>query len=347
MDFFNKIIYGRSDFSPSDRKILDEHGNEIVTKIQLRKFPIDPNINQMFKFILSMHNRNLPYDNFFHLCIYCETDKGTKVLVDKGQNFQLDLNPRDKPETQTLDIKINSRKSLLEMLKNTHEEMGKNFFSYQTFHNNCQDFALRFLSTNGLQTTESTNFIKQDVSESVQGLDDFRKFVNTMTDVASRFDILKQGGALSQKNGLTNTQINELLSHISTFRGCYSKDQIPTNLERNCWYVLNMENANDGNGTHWVCFKYGYPVTYYDPFGAPPPIEVMKIVKRKMIWNSKQIQDMTSTACGWFCIACILSDAEMNYYDTETHFNRFIHSFSDDTVMNDKILKKMINYYFT
>ena len=106
-----------------------------------------------------------------------------------------------------------------------------------------------------------------------------------------------------------------------------------------------MENEKDGNGTHWVCFKYGYPVCYYDSFGIAPPIEIMKIVKRELIWNGKQIQNENSSCCGWFCVACIVSDYDQKHRDTLTHFNRFIYSFSNNTTVNDNILKKMLHNY--
>ena len=106
-----------------------------------------------------------------------------------------------------------------------------------------------------------------------------------------------------------------------------------------------MQNSTQGNGTHWTCMKYGYPITYYDSFGIAPPIEVMKIAKREIVYNTKQIQDENSTACGWFCVACILSDYKDHHADTITHFNRFLNSFSSNTVVNDKILGKMLNHY--
>ena len=348
MDFFKTLIQGRKGYPPDCKKILQEHGNEQLVKIELRRYPIDKNINTLMNVIIAGHGRAVPYEKLFHLSMYAETDRNTRLLIEKNYVFHMETNPKEWDNTEKMNVPVSNPDTLENMLEKTKEQMGEgNFFNYSAKDNNCQDWTLAFLRANNLNSPVFETFVKQDVEKSMEGLNDFRKFLNSMTDTARWFDIWKQGGALSQRNGLTNIQINNLLSHIPNYRGCYSKDQIPSKLERNCWYVLNMQNSKDGDGTHWVCFKYGYPVTYYDPFGAPPPIEVMKIVKRQMIWNSKQIQDINSTACGWFCIACIISDAEMNYYDTETHFNRFIHSFSDNTITNEKILKKMINYYFT
>lgn len=47
------------------------------------------------------------------------------------------------------------------------------------------------------------------------------------------------------------------------------------------------------------CLKTGSPVVWYDSFGFPPPLEVMKLVgDRGIIFNDKDIQDERSTACG-------------------------------------------------
>lgn len=347
--FFKALIKGREGFPPDVQRILEQHGEEKITKLQLRKYPIDTNLNIFMNTVVAMHGKAVPYEKLFHLSLYAETDNHTKLLIEKNYVFHLVVNPRDVEHTQSMEVPIQNPVSLNEMIKNTMEEMGDRFFTYSAKDNNCQDWTLSFMRSNHLSTPTFEEFIKQDVEKSMEGLIEFRKFLNSMTDTARWFDIWKQGGAdkLSQKNGLTNIKIHQILEPVSTFEGCYTKDKLPTNLKKGHWYIVNMQNDADGDGTHWVCFKYGYPVTYYDPFGIAPPIEIMKICKRNLIWNNKQIQDMNSTACGWFCIACILSDYCDCNRDTQTHFHRFVNSFTDNTMMNEKILKKMLRYYLS
>jgi len=347
MEFFNKLINGRSGYPPNVKRILDQYGNERITFLELRKYPIDPNLNKFLNVIVAMHGKAVPYEKLFHLSMFARTDAGTNLLIEKNYVFNMEVNPQEFPNTQRMEVPIHNHMPVIEMLERTKEEMGGNFFSYSSKDNNCQDWTLAFMNANGLNTAEFQNFIKQDVEQSMNGLVDLRKFLNTMTDTARWFDIIKQGGDtdLSDKNGLSNLDIDHILRDIPTYQGCYPKDKLPVNLKRGAWYVVNMQDAADGGGTHWVCFKYGYPVSYFDSFAVAPPIEIMKICKRQLIWNSKQIQDMDSTACGWFCCACILSDYHNGTHDTVTHFNRFINSFSDNTKVNDKILKKMMGYY--
>jgi len=95
-----------------------------------------------------------------------------------------------------------------------------------------------------------------------------------------------------------------------------------------------MENEKDGNGTHWVCFRYGNNIEYYDAFGFAPPNSVMRIAKKDIFYSDKQIQDEKSTACGWYCIARITSHLP---------YMKFINQFSNDTEKNDAILKQMLD----
>lgn len=140
---------------------------------------------------------------------------------------------------------------------------------------------------------------------------------------------------LSDKNGLSTLDINYFLKHIKNYGGCYSKDQLPKKLKNNYWYIANMQDSFKGNGTHWVCFKYNTNlITYFDSFGIEPPNEIMKYANDEIYYSSRQIQDINSTACGWFCIACILYDDNKQL----EYFKKFINSFSNNTINNDNIL---------
>jgi hypothetical protein len=71
----------------------------------------------------------------------------------------------DKTEgTEFLDIPITKTITFAELIHNTLENMGTNkFFSYDGRKNNCQDFMIALLQSNGLLTNQSAEFIKRDV----------------------------------------------------------------------------------------------------------------------------------------------------------------------------------------
>jgi len=262
------------------------------------------------------------------------------------------------------------------LLKNTQEQMQDRFFKYSAYDNNCQTFILNVLTANHLDTPENVEFVKQDTEQLFHNLDYLRKIANTVTDVAGRVDVINQGGDverhpprrtkgsfeggnsksgdarfrvsskhLSQDNGLTNKDIEEIMYHLKLpFNGVFSKDMLK-NL-KNGNYIINMENEKDGHGSHWVAFTYNNgDITYFDSFGLYPPIEVMQQAKGEIIYNSKQIQDMGSTACGWYCIGFIKNSYKTPTMNDEAKLKRYINMFSSSIIKNDSILKRYINNF--
>lgn len=246
-------------------------------------------------------------------------------------------------------------------MQNTKDRMGSNFFPYSARNNNCQDFIFNLLLANRLDSPELIDFVKQDTIQVFRGLPQLRKLTNTITDIAGRINVIKEGAGdeginptssgieddppdlivpnkgLSLNNGLYSDEVEEILhdAGVKRFGGVYSKDRLPTKLKRGWWYIINLQDFNDGNGTHYACFKYGKNIEYYDSIGFPPPIEVMRLQSSQgnLLWSNKQIQDLGSTACGWYCIARITS---------KLPYKKFIDKFSNDPFINDRILKKML-----
>ncbi len=60
------------------------------------------------------------------------------------------------------------------------------------------------------------------------------------------------------------------------FGGIYSNDQLSKELTRTKFYIVNIQDHDEGNGVHWVVFYYNHPLTsiYFDSFGFVPPIQV-------------------------------------------------------------------------
>ena len=123
------------------------------------------------------------------------------------------------------------------------------------------------------------------------------------------------------------------------------KDELSKSVKDGC-YIINLQSSTSGSGTHWTALfivrEYAY---YFDSFGAPPPIEVCKFVKRRkgshLIYNNFIIQDLASESCGWFSLAFLLwmYNHISNLKEMNKIFNEFIDGFSDNTKVNDEILK--------
>jgi hypothetical protein len=148
---------------------------------------------------------------------------------------------------------------------------------------------------------------------------------------------------INTDNELSNFDIIKIIEDMKlthVFGGVYSKDQLPT-LERNKFYIINLQDSDAGNGTHWTVFFYNKPLTsiYYDSFGFIAPLEVQEKIF-EYIYNENEIQNYKSSACGYYCIAFI--KFLHNKTNKEEAFKTFLKLFNIKTHHNDKILYDLL-----
>ena len=145
----------------------------------------------------------------------------------------------------------------------------------------------------------------------------------------------------SKKNALSNFDIMDIIQSqgVDYFYGVFMKDQLPDKLERGS-YIINLQSSKEGNGTHWVCLYYTPNYSYYyDSYGFIAPLEVQKKIIPYM-YNDLEIQDIDSTACGFYCVAFVLYlNKKMNI---EKAFMEFINLFGKDTERNEAILHRIL-----
>ena len=80
------------------------------------------------------------------------------------------------------------------ILQNTRNKMGNSFLTYSARDNNCQNFVLSLLESNGLSNSQNVLFTKQSTSALFST--ELRKLTNTITDIAQKVDIIREGGSL-------------------------------------------------------------------------------------------------------------------------------------------------------
>jgi hypothetical protein len=147
---------------------------------------------------------------------------------------------------------------------------------------------------------------------------------------------------------LSNFDIENICNQLKLpLVGVFSKDKLPDKRFIGSYYI-NMENYDDGNGTHWVfarIFPTGEAI-YFDSFGIKSPTEVEAFLKpfRPYATNNRQIQDLKSDKCGLFCIAC---DSFFSFHsnpkeDIAENYDDFLNMWSKDPEKNDKVLKEYL-----
>lgn len=358
INLIKHVIFGRDGYSPEMNDILKEMENLPITNMTIIRTPLSLALNMVLNALtfgkIAKNSSKAGYDKLFHLAVYITTSKGV-YSIEKNEVITMVKDPKLPPKSETMNIPIMFPITTATLLNNTHKYMGTNFFIYDPYSANCQDFIRSILIANHLDTDANIKFVLQNTDTIFKGLSRFAKIGRKLTDIAGRINVIRQGGDLhfkangsssSRGNGLTDAELVRLLKGDHKFVGkVYMKDELPDTLEKNKWYIINMENSYDGDGTHWVCFKTPArkePMIYFDPLiGGDPPIEVLEHAKKTgVVFKMMEVENVNSTACGWFCVACILSDKGAG--SSMIHFKRFISHFSKDTERNDLILHNLL-----
>lgn len=150
---------------------------------------------------------------------------------------------------------------------------------------------------------------------------------------------------------LSNFELEDISTQLKLpLIGVFSKDELP--LARKVGdYIINLQSADDGNGTHWVFFKIfnSKDAIYFDPFGMGMPQEVGKFLQpfKPVMSNNRQIQDIKSESCGMYCISCsyfFKYDADSKKTIVE-NYDDYLNIWSWDTKLNDKVLKQYLSKY--
>lgn len=200
-------------FPKSARDFLTKYKDAKISNFVIRKNPIQSGVEKVLNFIsqgkYNEIKEDYAYDTMYHLRLDFEID-GRIYMTEKTANIQF----RNGMTTEEDEVyKINSDKMipLLTAVENTYKKMGSNFFSYDAFTNNCQNYILNFLSSNGLLTNDAKNFIYQPVDDMVKKLPSYvKKFASGVTKVGSVVDKglqaiglrgLKRGGRVHRRAG--------------------------------------------------------------------------------------------------------------------------------------------------
>lgn len=145
-------------------------------------------------------------------------------------------------------------------------------------------------------------------------------------------------------NELSNFELMDIIKDMKLdyhFGGVYSKDLLPKELIREKFYIVNLQDHDEGSGTHWTVFYYNKPLTsiYFDSYGFIAPLDVENSIK-PYIYNNAEIQDFDASSCGYFCIAFI--KFLHNKENKQEAYKTFLKLFKQQTVKNDKILHNML-----
>ena len=147
---------------------------------------------------------------------------------------------------------------------------------------------------------------------------------------------------------MNTSQILRVLTEDANLRknyfGVYALDKIPTKPPLPCFLVVNTDPSY-APGQHWVAIhinSYGYG-EWFDSYGLSPSFYNAKFetyLKRNTThfeYPQIQLQELSSTVCGVYCIYFLTLRAQGIPYET------ILSPFNDDYVQNDKVVTGYIN----
>lgn len=187
----------RRDYPPSVRKFLLEQGNSKITSMMVRRDPIGAPLNTVLNLIsLGKWNElrtKYGYDKLFHLGLEF-TIASSKYVIEKNEVINIAPAKATTKDTQTYPIKLNGTTTLNTLLPKAQKAMGDKYFTYSAFENNCQDFILAILRSNGLGDSGSTAFIKQDLQKVTGSMPTYvRKIAQLATDIGAVANVAMEG----------------------------------------------------------------------------------------------------------------------------------------------------------
>ena len=141
-------------------------------------------------------------------------------------------------------------------------------------------------------------------------------------------------------NRLSDRDIVEILhSYNIKINGIYQKDKLNKLLEG--FTIINLQSSVDGSGSHWVCIFHSKECDlYYDAFGFLAPEAIEDKINKSYYYNKRDIQNINSSSCGFYCIAFI--KYIQNKKNKLEAFDKFISLFSGNTKQNEKVLYDLL-----
>ena len=217
----NLLTNDLNNYTPKAIEIINKYGNEVIRSLELKRTPVNSAITgalNMFSLGKFGERFEKNFDELFHLFLLITTVNGNKILIEKNERINIDASPPDRPETQ---IKVISNVpqglTINRMLQQAQNNMGSQYFNYHPVNNNCQDFLLGVLKSNGIGDQTDYDFIKQDTDKLFKGMPILSKVAYGATQLGEKANAVMNGGKILKSKNIENYAmfLNHLTSHIT------------------------------------------------------------------------------------------------------------------------------------
>ena len=203
-DRFNDVVENglRKNLPPPARRLLESHGNEVITEILVCRLPIKSILSKVIDWFsngqFSQNLRDLGYDNALHLFMKIKTDRGS-YICEKNHVVKLESegwNSGDggKPETEKMSVTVKPGITLNLLFENAFKKFGEEKISrYDSRNNNCQAFVSDLLTASGMMTESIRKFVLQNAEAIYKDMGLIGVVNKGITDLAATGDHILNG----------------------------------------------------------------------------------------------------------------------------------------------------------
>ncbi len=205
LDRLKGVFFGRKDYPPAERKLIEKYGNSKILKIEIYREPLEK-MTKLATTILTLGQidslkKKYNYDELYHLFLVITVDFGVvnvPIRVEKHEIINIHEYPKIAPNAERFSINLRGYSGTFrEFLKNGENRLGDKYWFYNAFDNNCQIFVLNLLEANPpiiANNPTAKAFIYQDVTGLTADLNPVSKnLINLGTGLKSRLNVLLKG----------------------------------------------------------------------------------------------------------------------------------------------------------
>lgn len=230
-DYVKAVVFGATKLPPNARNILHQYGDAKITEISVCRNPVGSlltgALNAVSLGAFKKAFSKKPYDQLYHLYLWIKVE-GTNITLEKNEVITMDIDASIRNGSDTMKVSLPTDRTLTlnEMMANTEAMMKQKFLTYSAKDNNCQDFVMAVLQSNGLGDDSIYSFVKQD-TKSLFANDNFlRKVSNTLTDVGARANTAIFGAGYKESLGkIKSNDKVKMANKWITFVKAYANDK--------------------------------------------------------------------------------------------------------------------------
>jgi len=194
----NTLLPTRKQFPPKVRKIIQDNSNKNIVSITVGRNPVQKKVTTLLNLLslgkVEEAQKDLNYDDLYHLFMLVGLDDGKTLLVEKNAVINMEYVRPDYQAKDKVSVNVNHDIKFGEMIENAVNHVGPDIYLYNAQTNNCQVFISNLLLYSGLLTNELSGFISQDIVKVLETSPGYiEQITNFATELNAKWDRFVHG----------------------------------------------------------------------------------------------------------------------------------------------------------